>query len=79
MQKLPNSGTEVHQIIFRSISGEFHYFGKLIPYLHVYKPHFWQKFTLQNWDAAYARNIISFDDWARDAGILYCKTPSKDR
>jgi hypothetical protein len=30
-----------------------------LPYLRVYKPHFfWQEFTLQNWGAAYARNIV---------------------
>jgi hypothetical protein len=32
-----------------------------MPYLRVCKPHFfWQEFTLQNWGAAYARNIVLF-------------------
>jgi hypothetical protein len=31
------------------------------PYLRVYQPHFFlQEFTLQNWGAAYAWNIMSF-------------------
>jgi hypothetical protein len=29
-----------------------------LPYLCVYKPRFLQEFTLQNWGAAYARNIV---------------------
>jgi hypothetical protein len=40
---------------------------------------FGPEFTLQNWGAAYTRNIMSFYDWARDAGIVCCETPSRDR
>jgi hypothetical protein len=29
----------------------------LLPYLRVYKPQFLQEFTLQNWGAAYTRNV----------------------
>jgi hypothetical protein len=62
-----------------------------LPYLRVYKPHsFWQEFTLQNWGAAYKRNLKKYldtprksryhiDDWAHDAGIVCCETPSRDR
>jgi hypothetical protein len=49
--------------------------GRCVPYLSVYKPHFWQEFTLQNWDAAYTRNIVVFGDWVRDAGIYVVKLP----
>jgi hypothetical protein len=41
-----------------------------LPYLRVYKPHFWREFTLQNWGAAYARNIISF--WRLSPRCRYC-------
>jgi hypothetical protein len=37
----------------------------------VYKLHFfWQEFTLQNWDAAYARNIMPF--WQLSPQRWYC-------
>jgi hypothetical protein len=28
----------------------------MIPYLRLYKPHFWQEFALQNWGAPYTQN-----------------------
>jgi hypothetical protein len=39
---------------------------------------FRQEFTLQNWGAAYTRNIGPFDDRARDVGIVCFETPSRD-
>jgi hypothetical protein len=35
-----------------------HFIVCKIPCLQVYKPQFWREFTLQNWGAAYARNIV---------------------
>jgi hypothetical protein len=56
--------------------------GNLLAYsicMYISRTFFWQEFTLQNWDAAYARNIIPFDDRARDAGIVCCETTSRYR
>jgi hypothetical protein len=59
---------------------------KRIPYLCVYKLHFFDK----NWGVAYTRNLKKtldpqrkscylIDNWAHDAGIVCCETPSRDR
>jgi hypothetical protein len=41
-----------------------------LPYFRVYKPHFWQEFTLRNWGAAYTRNGMSF--WPLSPRRRYC-------
>jgi hypothetical protein len=44
----------------------------VVPYLRICKPHFfWQEFTLQNWGAAYTRNIMSFFTTEPATLILY--------
>jgi hypothetical protein len=54
--------------------------GKDIPYLRVYKPHFFDK----NFPAKIGMRLIHgilcpFYDWVRDAGIVCRETPSRDR
>jgi hypothetical protein len=51
-----------------------------LPYLCVCKPHFFDK-NLPSKIGMWLVHRIScpFDDWARDAGIVCCKIPSRDR
>jgi hypothetical protein len=61
-------------------------------YLHVYKPHFFDKNlpskigvqlvhgTLKNnLDRPIKKSRYHVDDWAHDAGIVCCETPSRGR
>jgi oligoendopeptidase F len=49
----------VYKFLSLSTSKAIHIYKMKIPYLWMYKPHFfWQEFTLQNWSVAYTRNII---------------------
>jgi hypothetical protein len=52
--------------------------GSELPCLRVYKPNFWQEFTLQNWGAAFHGILRPFYCWPRDAGFVCCETPSRD-
>jgi hypothetical protein len=46
----------------------------------VYKPHFFDKNSPSKIGVWLKHGILCpFDDWARDAGIICCETPSGDR
>jgi hypothetical protein len=51
-----------------------------IPYLHVYKPHFFVKNLPFKIGMRLIHGMLcTFGDWARDTGIVCCETPSGDR
>jgi uncharacterized membrane protein len=62
------------------IISSVHLFVK-IPYLCVYKPHFFDKNLPSKIGVRLVHGIIlcPFDDWARDASIVCCETLSTDR
>jgi hypothetical protein len=51
----------------------------MIPYLRVHKPHFFDKNLPSKTGVRLMHGICAFDDCARDAGIVCCETPSRDR
>jgi hypothetical protein len=63
----------------------------MLSYLRVYKPHFSDKNLLSKIGVRLIRGIKKnnldtprksrylIDDWAHDAGIVCCETPSRDR
>jgi hypothetical protein len=51
-----------------------------IPYLRTYKPHFFDQYLPSKIAVRLMHGILChFDDWVRDAGIVCCEKPSRDR
>jgi hypothetical protein len=65
---------------FRDIDvGFLKSFTSVVPYLRLYKPHFFDKNLPSKIGMRLTNGILyPFYDWARDAGIACCETPSRD-
>jgi hypothetical protein len=83
----PENKMKLFASLIRSRFTKQHPLSDFLLFLRVYKPHFWQEFTLENGGAAYTRknnqdpprkSCYHIDNWAHDAGIVCCETPSRD-
>jgi hypothetical protein len=67
-----HDGVTAHNVKINSLLQE-------LPYLRVYKPHFFDKNLPCKIGVRLYTEHCPFHDWARDVGIVCCETPSRDR